>query len=181
IGPNLVTLTVTDNYGNSASCTATVTVQDPVAPTVSCPAPTSASANGNCQAPVPNVLGGVTASDNCSGTNGITLVQSPAAGTLVGLGPNTITLTATDDATNSATCTTTFTVSDTTVPSVSCPPPTSASADAGCQAAVPDVLSGVAASDNCSATNAIALSQAPAAGTLVGPGVHTIMVTATDQ
>src|SRR5205085_1622949 len=35
---------------------------------------------------------------------------SPAAGTLVGLGTHTITVTATDEAGNSATCTTTFTV-----------------------------------------------------------------------
>src|SRR5437016_882284 len=106
-------------------------------------------------------MSGVTASDNCSGTNGITLVQSPAAGTLVGLGTNTITVTATDEAGNSATCTTTFTVSDTAVPTVSCPAPTSASADQDCQAVVPDVLSGVTVSDNCSATNAITLSQSP--------------------
>src|SRR5213076_2814562 len=119
------------------------------------PAPTSASANGNCQAPVPNVLGGVTTSDNCSGTNGITLTQSPAAGTLVGLGAHTITVTSTDEAGNSTTCTTTFTVNDTTVPSVSCPAPTSASADAGCQAAMPSLLGGVTASDNCSGTNGI--------------------------
>src|SRR5205814_2094065 len=102
---------------------------------------------------VPNVLGGVTASDNCSGTNGITLVQSPAAGTLVGLGTNTITVTATDEAGNSATCTTTFTVTDTTVPTVSCPAPTRARPDGGRQAAVPNVLGGVTASDNCSGTN----------------------------
>src|SRR5207248_1496289 len=156
-------------------------VQDPAAPTVSCPAPTSASANGACQAAVSNVLGSVTANDNCSGTNGITLSQSPVAGTLVGLGAHTITVTATDAAGNSATCTTTFTVMDSTVPTVSCPAPTSASADAGCQAPVPNVLGGVTASDSCSGTNGITLSQSPVAGTLVGLGTNTITVTATDE
>src|SRR2546423_5364782 len=78
-------------------------------------------ADGACQATVPDVLGGVTASDSCSATNAITLSQSPAAGTLLGLGTHTITETATDEAGNSATCTTTFTVSDTTAPSVNCP------------------------------------------------------------
>src|SRR5205814_799273 len=181
LGTNTITVTATDEAGNSATCTTTFTVTDTTVPTMSCPAPASASADGTCQAAVPNVLSGVTASDNCSGTNGVTLVQSPVAGTLVGLGTNTITVTATDAAGNSATCTTTFTVSDTTVPVVSCPTPTSASADGSCQAAVPDVLSGVTASDNCSATNAITLSQLPAAGTLVGLGAHTITVTATDE
>jgi hypothetical protein len=40
----------------------------------------------------------------------MTLSQSPAAGTLVGVGTHTITVTATDAAGNSATCATTFTV-----------------------------------------------------------------------
>src|SRR5262249_57486280 len=76
---------------------------------VSCPAGPSASADGTCQAAVPNVLGGVTVSDNCSGAAQITVSQSPAAGTLVGLGPHTITVTAVDGANNSAGCTTTLT------------------------------------------------------------------------
>src|SRR5207237_1400886 len=126
-----ITVTATDEAGNSATCTTTFTVNDTTVPMVSCPAPTSASADGSCQAAVPNVLGGVTASDNCSGTNGITLVQSPAAGTLVGLGAHTITVTATDEAGNSATCTTTFTVTDTTVPTVSDRTRTRVSSDAG--------------------------------------------------
>src|SRR5262249_56088118 len=107
---------------NSASCTTTFTVNDTTPPSVSCPAGTSASADGTCQGVVPNVLGGVTVSDNCSGAAQITVSQSPAAGTLVGLGPHTITVTAGGGGNNSAGCTTAFTVNDTTPPSVSCPP-----------------------------------------------------------
>src|SRR5438874_2380686 len=180
LGPHVITVTATDAAGNSATCTTTFTVSDDTAPTVICPAPTSASAGTNCLAAVPDVLGGVSASDSCSGTNGITLSQSPAAGTLVGLGTHVITVTASDAATNSATCTTTFTVTDDTAPTVSCSAPTSASAGTNCLAAVPDVLGGVSASDSCSGTNGITLSQSPAAGTLVGLGVHVITVTATD-
>src|SRR5439155_1692053 len=102
------------------------------------------------------------------------LSQSPAAGTLVGLGTNTITVTATDAAGNSATCTTSFTVSDTTAPSLVCSAVSGASADANCQAAVPNVLGGVTVSDSCTATGAISLSQSPAAGTLVGLGTNTV-------
>src|SRR5207237_1727146 len=110
---------------NSPSGTRSQTCALETAPTVICPAPTSASAGTNCLAAVPDVLGGVSASDSCSGTNGITLSQSPAAGTLVGLGTHVITVSATDAATNSATCTTTFTVTDDTAPTVICPAPTS--------------------------------------------------------
>src|SRR5204863_339890 len=180
LGVHTITVTASDAATNSATCTTTFTVSDVTAPTLICPAPTSASAATNCLAAVPDVLGGVSASDSCSGTNGITLSQSPAAGTLVGLGTHVITVTATDAATNSATCTTTFTVSDDTAPTVICPAPTSASAGSNCLAAVPDVLGGVSASDSCSGTNGITLSQSPAAGTLVGLGVHVSTVTATD-
>src|SRR5947207_14277750 len=103
-------------------------------------------------------MSGVTASDSCSATNAITLIQYPAAGTLVGLGAHTITVTATDAAGNSATCTTTFTVMDSTVPTVSCPAPTSASADADRKTAVQEKIVGVTASDNCRGTNGNNLS-----------------------
>src|SRR5947199_4663596 len=180
LGPHTITVTATDAATNSATCTTTFTVTDTTAPSVVCSAVPVASADGNCQAAVPNVMGGVSVNDACSGTNGITLSQSPAAGTLVGLGTHTITVTATDAATNSATCTTTFTVTDDTAPTVICPAPSSASAGTNCLAAVPDVLSGVSASDSCSGTNGITLSQSPAAGTLVGLGADVITVTATD-
>src|SRR5262249_52280057 len=75
----------------SGSWRTDVRVNDTTPPSVSCPAGTSASADGTCQGAVPNVLGGVTVSDNCSGAAQITVSQSPAAGTLVGLGPHTIT------------------------------------------------------------------------------------------
>src|SRR5437763_1956908 len=180
LGVHVITVTATDAATNSATCTTTFMVNNTAVPTLICPAPTSASAGTNCLAAVPDVLGGVTASDSCSGTNGITLSQSPAAGTLVGLGVHVITVTATDAATNSATCTTTFTVTDATAPTVICPAPTSASAGTNCLAAVPDVLGGVSASDSCSGTSGITLGQDPTAGTLVGLGVHVITVTASD-
>src|SRR5213076_3218271 len=180
LGTNTITVTATDAAGNSATCTTSFVVTDNTAPTVICSATPSAFADVNCQAAVPNVLGGVSVSDNCSATNAITLAQSPLAGTLVGPGTNTITVTATDAAGNSATCTTSFVVTDNTAPTVVCSATPSAIADANCQAAVPNVLGGVSVSDNCSATNAITLAQSPLAGTLVGPGTNTITVTATD-
>ncbi|MEA2203973.1 MAG: hypothetical protein QOE77_749 [Blastocatellia bacterium] len=174
VGPHTVTVTATDGAGNSSTCTTTFTVIDNTAPTVSCPANSSASADASCQAAVPNYAAAATASDNCGP---VTKTQSPAAGTLVGLGPHTVTVTATDGAGNSSTCTTTFTVNDTTAPTVSCPANSSASANASCQAAVPDYTAGATAADNC---GPVTKTQSPAAGTMVGLGPHTVTVTATD-
>src|SRR2546426_33060 len=158
------TWTATDVHNNSTTCTQTITVTDNTAPVVTCPAPSSASADGNCQAAVPNVLSGVTVSGGCAGAGSITLSQSPAAGTLVGLGAHTITVTATDPAGNSATCTTSFTVTDNGGPIVNCSPVANASTDGNCQAAVPNVLSGVTVSDGCSPAGGIARAQCRESG-----------------
>src|SRR6185436_342998 len=147
VGTHSITVTATDAAGNESTCTTSFTVTDTTAPTVVCPAVPGASADGNCQAAVPAVT--ASATDNCSAAGAITISQSPAAGTLVGLGTHTITVTATDAAGNSATCTTSFTVTDETAPSVVCPAVPDASADANCQAAVPNVAASV--SDNCTA------------------------------
>src|SRR6185503_19220618 len=178
LGTHTITVTATDAAGNSASCSTSFTVTDNTLPSVVCPTVPDASADANCQAAVPTVAASV--SDNCTAADAITITQSPAAGTLVGLGTNTITVTATDAAGNSATCTTTFTVTGNATVTVACPAASSASANANCQAAVPNVLEGVTMSGGCNGTNGVTISQSPAAGTLVGVGTHTITVTATD-
>src|SRR5439155_1377563 len=155
------TWTATDAHNNSATCTQTITVTDNTAPVVTCPANSSAPSDANCQSAVPNVLSGVTVSGGCAGAVSITLSQSPAAGTLVGLGAHTITATATDAHDNTATCTQTFTVKGNAAPVVSCPAKTSASGDANCQAAMPNVLSGVTVSGGCAGAGSITLSQSP--------------------
>jgi hypothetical protein len=106
IGNHNVTLTARDSLGYSSTATAVVTVVDAAPPVITAPAPSSATANNQGKAAVPNVLAKTTTSD-CSV---VTLQQSPAAGTLVGIGAQTITITATDSANNKSTATTKFTV-----------------------------------------------------------------------
>src|SRR5204863_755317 len=112
------------------------------------------------------------ASDSCCPANAIILSRSPSAGGLLRRAPNTITVTATDEAGNSATCTTTFTVSDNTAPTVICSATPSTFADGNCQAAVPDVLGGVRSGERRVGNECRTLSQSPAAGTLVGLGTN---------
>ena len=72
----------------------------------------------------------------------------------------------------------TWSIPDTTPPSIVCPGtgPTVA-ADALCAALIPDVTGLVTASDNC---GTVTLTQSPVAGTSVGLGVTPVTVTATD-
>jgi uncharacterized repeat protein (TIGR01451 family) len=111
VSPLIITCTwtATDACTNSASATRTITVHDTTPPVIATCAPAqSANAGVNCLVAVPDFTGGVTASDNCDAS--LTVAQNPTAGTLVGAGAHTVTLTVTDDAGNSVSCTTTFTV-----------------------------------------------------------------------
>ncbi|MBI3423923.1 MAG: HYR domain-containing protein, partial [Acidobacteria bacterium] len=180
-GMTTVTTTATDAAGNSATCSFTVTVNDTEQPLISCPAGTTVAANASCQAAVPNVLGSVTAADNCTPLGALTKTQSPAAGTLAGLGTTTITVTVSDVAGNSNTCTTTVTVVDSTPPVITaCAASQAANANANCQAALPDFTGAVTATDNCTASGALTITQSPAAGTLVGLGTTAVTLTVRD-
>ena len=181
MGTNVLTLTVTDTCGASSQANVSVILRDTTAPTGSCPGPVTASSDANCQAAVPNVLSQIIASDNCTPTSALTLSQDPAPGTMVGLGPHPIMVTVTDPSGNSSTCSVLFTVSDTQPPAfVNVPQPFTLSADANCQAVVPDKLGSVIATDNCTPANQLVLSQNPAAGTVIGSGSHSLQITVTD-
>jgi probable HAF family extracellular repeat protein len=110
LGSHSIVLTVTDSQGATSQATVTVTIVDRTPPTVTCPETLVASAGTDSQAPVPDILGGVTASDACTPAAALLKTQSPAAGTLVGIGSHNITVTVTDGSTNRNTCTTTFIV-----------------------------------------------------------------------
>jgi hypothetical protein len=180
IGPHTVTITATDAAGNTSTATTTVTVNDTTAPTLSAPASITVStgAGNSCSVTVNDAaLGAATATDGCSGAVSVTRSGVPA-GNSFPVGTTTITYKATDAAGNQTTATQTVTVNDNTPPTVTAPAPITISADANCQAAVPNVTSTATAGDNCGGS--VTLTQSPAAGTLVGLGPHAITITATD-
>ncbi|MBK9335065.1 MAG: HYR domain-containing protein [Lewinellaceae bacterium] len=255
VGTTTVTVTATDNSGNTATCTTTVTVEDTTAPTFTCPANVTVAANANCMGSIPNLVVLVNnESDNC--TANPTVTQSIAAGTLINsdvlvtitvtdgagnsatcdvlvkvidntppsavcqditlqldltgsvfisaddvdggssdncglsslsisqtnftcqnLGPNTVILTVTDDAGNTNTCEATVTIEDNIDPILDCPAPVTLSADADCEAQIPD-FAGALSTNNC---NNATITQVPAAGTIITVGTTTVTVTATDN
>jgi hypothetical protein len=105
-------------------CTAT---SDPVIVTIAdsqpaaiaaCAAGRTVSAGPGCQAPVPDMRPGVTATDNCTNAAGLVVSQYPAPGASVGLGVTPVTFSVFDAAGNVATCSSTLTVVDTTPPAI---------------------------------------------------------------
>ncbi len=181
-GTHVITITVRDAAGNESACQATLTVNDTTAPVITtCASSQTLSANVNCQAAVPNMTGGVVATDNCTPSGSLTITQAPTADTIVGTGVTTVTITVRDASNNSATCSANLTVNDTTAPVITtCAPNQTIPAGASCQAAVPNVTGGVAATDNCTAAGSLTITQSPSAGTMVGAGTHTITITVRD-
>ncbi|MBL7780569.1 MAG: HYR domain-containing protein [Saprospiraceae bacterium] len=116
VGDNNLTLTITDEAGNSASCVATVTVADTVSPAFTCPTPVTVS---SCSNVLPDVVSGITdETDNC-GVASVT--QNPAAGVAFGA-TTVITVTVTDVHGNTATCNVPITRNDLQAPVfVNCP------------------------------------------------------------
>ena len=176
--PNPITQTICASV-TSFSPFVLANLFDTTPPTVVAPAPTSAPTDINCQAAIPNILLRTSASDN---SGSVTLQQSPTAGTLVGTGPHTITVTATDPSGNSSTATTTFTVADNTPPTITAPPNVVATTGAGatsCGVVISNATLGAAtASDNCSSVTPIR-SGVPAGNNFL-VGTTTVSYTATD-
>ena len=110
-GPTTVTFTATDSTGNSASCSVTVTVVDTTAPEITCPADVRVEQGASGVTIVPL---NVTAYDICDPNPNVT---SNAPDTYP-LGTTNVTFTATDASGNSANCSVSVTVFDTTPPEV---------------------------------------------------------------
>ena len=107
VGTTIITYTATDGAGNTNQASQTVTVFDNTAPTFAVPAPVTVNADSNGQGTIPDFASGIAAQDNCGP---VTVTQSPVAGTTVGIGTHTVTITARDQAGNTTNATTTFTV-----------------------------------------------------------------------
>jgi len=167
---------VTCTSSQGSTCSFNVTVIPAAAPTITtCATNKTVAVNANCEAAIPNLVGEVTAT-GC----GVTISQSPAAGTIVSPGSVVVTITA-ENAAGNTTCTATVTVVDNTPPVIiSCPSASSAVADANCHAAVPNVTGSVSATDNCTDAASLTITQYPAAGTSVGVGTTTITITVKD-
>ena len=105
VGTTTNTYEVLDDDGNLLTCSFDVTVIDGVAPTITCPEDQLlTAASGETTVDLPDYTGDATASDNC--TDPVTVTQDPAPGTVVDIGATeTVTLTATDEAGNTTTCT----------------------------------------------------------------------------
>ncbi len=117
IGANTVTMTAIDDSGNSATCSATVTVQDNIAPIANCVSSISLQLDVNKMATVTAFDINNSSFDTC-GINMMTINQTSF--TCSDIGSNAVTLTVIDNAGLSATCTSVVNVSDNFLPMATC-------------------------------------------------------------
>lgn len=181
--PNAVTLTVADTNGNSSTCTANVTVQDNLDPTVSCASPTvylgtnglvnvttaelTASSNDNCVVVDSsiNVIGITSIDFNCSAI----------------FTPQTPQLIIRDTAGNQATCIATITVVDTVTPLASCEATYTAVLDGSGNATVTPLNIDSASTDNCGIVSYLINNQASQIYTCADIGTLSAVLTIADS
>src|SRR5690606_30422742 len=176
LGETTITWTVTDNAGNTNTCSFTVTVEDNIAPIAICVNDFTVELDENGQAVITAADIDNGSFDSCSD---VALEISQTSFDCSNLGENVVTLTVTDSNGNVNNCTTTVTVEDNIAPQIFCPDDVEITVLPGETYIVPDYFADgdASATDNCSVT----VSQSPAAGTELEEGEHTITLTAIDQ
>jgi len=173
-----IKLLLLNNRRDEAEDEVVVTVLEAAAPAITCPGnmsvPTSPA--GVCGAPVnfppPTV----------SAPNGVdSLTCAPVAGSAFPEGVTPVTCTVVDMAGQSASCSFLIAVNDEEPPTLVPPPPTTSVADAQCRARLPNAAAAAQATDNCTASSALVITQSPSAGTQVtGVGPRTIQLQVRD-
>ncbi|MBV9211495.1 MAG: DUF5011 domain-containing protein, partial [Acidobacteria bacterium] len=137
------------------------------------PQPATAVADADCQAIVPDFTANLNPSDNCTDSDFLIIGQNPAAGTSVGFGSHPVTVTVTDASGNTASATTTFTVTDATPPTITLNGPSSITVE--CHTSFTDP--GATAHDSCAGDFAATASGAVNVNT---PGSYTVTYNASD-
>lgn len=97
VGTTPVTCIAEDEFGNTASCTFTVTVEDVELPQVTCPSSIAVVS----ETPIVVAYPSPSVSDNCA----VSVVCDPPSGSTFPVGTTTVTCTATDASGNMASCT----------------------------------------------------------------------------
>ncbi|MEO0038085.1 MAG: hypothetical protein RIQ59_1296 [Bacteroidota bacterium] len=166
IGETIVTWTVTDSNGNTATASQTVTVLDTINPTIIVPAPVTVNTTSGCTATGIN-LGTPVAFDNCSVVN-----VTNNAPSIYQLGNTIVTWIVTDASGNTTSATQLVRVVDTTAPSIVVANIT-VPANTSCGAT--NINFGATTSDNCSVASVT--NNAPA---ILPIGTTTITWTVTD-
>jgi len=174
LGATVVTITVTDDAGNTTSCDFNVLPEDDTEPTIICPADQVEDLSATCDFTVPDYTDLVNASDDCDMS--LTLTQTPTAGTVIS-SMTEVNIVAEDDAGNIAACSFDVILEDNTDPTITCPGNETVALSPACLFITPDYTGSATVSDNCDSDPVV--TQNPLAGTILG-GATVVVLSATD-
>lgn len=179
LGVTVVTWTVLDGGKNKATATQTVTIQDLEPPTLTAPQDLVLSTDpGVCSVSASSFnLGKPVYADNCP--KGLSV--SSNAPPVYPRGVTVVTWTAIDGSGNVTQDTQTITVIDREPPTiVVCAADQSVEGSAQNDAVLPDMRNQIIATDNCTASAALVITQSPAPNTVVGLGTTVVTYTVDD-
>jgi gliding motility-associated-like protein len=151
------TLTVEDEQGLIGTCNTQFILVDTMAPVVTCPASYSTGLNSGCAYTLTDLSGEVTALDQCSST--LIYSQNPAIGSVFAAGTYPVTIMAEDESGNVGNCVLQLIVSDTTAPVLNCPATVGVYANTLCNGEITNQVPNVSATDNCTASGSIIITQ----------------------
>jgi len=168
---HVVILTVDDGNGNFAECSFEVMVIDDTDPSIVCPYPDGDILNldENCEVLLPDYTLEAIFSDNCTDPEQLTVVQSPAPGTLYSEAITfEVILVVSDGNGNTAQCSVDVTIVDNGVPYIICPFSNGdiLYLDDNCQAVLPNYITPATYGDNCTDPEALSVVQSPPASSV---------------
>ena len=168
-----ITLTVTDNYNNSSTCSFNLSLIDSISPSIISISDTVNYYTNNCDYTIPDYTSLLNTTDNCDLIP--TITQLPAVGTLVN-SDTVISLLATDDSGNSSSCSFNLTLVDTIKPIINCFGDTSDYFNENCLFVLGDYTNRAIVNDNCD--NNLSIVQTPSPGIfLISDTIITLTVT----
>ena len=172
-----VTITVTDEYGNTATCNFEVNTIDNINPIINtCVADKDVVLDASCNYTLPDYTSDAALSiTECSTYN---ITQSPVAGTVIS-DTTTVTITVTDEYGNTTSCNFEVNTIDNINPIINtCVADKDVILDAGCNYTLPDYTTDAALSiTECSTYE---ITQSPVAGTVISD-TTTVTITVTDE
>ncbi len=137
---------VTDDYGNSTSCSFNLDLIDTISPSLICNPLNDVYYTTNCDFTVIDFSNSVSILDNCDTTFSVS--QFPPVGNTIYTDTN-INFTVTDQSGNQSTCSSSLVILDTIKPSVICPPNQTVYLDTTCVYIMEDYSHLSIVSDNC--------------------------------
>jgi len=107
-----------ENGNNSTTCIVPIEVLDTVPPSIICPGSQNQNIGLNCEYEVPDFTAIAQIVENCTS---VTTTQTPAVGSFIGAGQNTITISASDVDGNTNQCVFTLNAVEPVEPTINCP------------------------------------------------------------